>query len=767
MSLLLWLACTGAPEPQPEPEAAPRPSLLLVTLDTTRADALGAYGHSGAQTPVFDSLAGQGVRFERAYATVPLTTPSHASMLTGLYPTRHGIHNNGDAVLRDDVDTLAELLGAQGYRSAASASAFVTTATWNLDQGFDAYFDEVERSKGSRWEYERPANEVVDDLLGWLPQGEEPFFMWAHFYDAHAPYQDHAEFDLATPYDEEIAFADQQLGRLLEAAQAKAGPGGLAVIVVADHGEAFGEHDETGHGLFVYDSTMRIPFVAVPPERLKEGVVFPQAVSNVDVTPTALGLLGLTVPQGLDGRDLSVAKDGALQERGPVYMESEMAAQRFGFHPELAVAAGVIKLIDTPQPLLFDVQKDPKELQNLAAEQPETVSSLHGFRMEVWAQRQAGEEAAMTPELMEQLAALGYVGGTSVEEVDYSQAPDAKANMAVIQAIESARELASQGKAKESIQAYQEVLKTHPDLGEALAGLARAQAQVGDHAAAEATWRRAMELAPDSTFIRTNLAQALAAQGRLEDGLALMRSVHEQVPGDELARSGMLKMLIDLDRYEEAVSLGQEWLAAEPEQPSIQAFTGIALTHMGQVEPARTLLEASLNDGMPRQLVHMALAELDKRDGNAEGARKHLEAELKWFPAKREVRRELANVCMALKDWSCAVASFEELAKGQKKLPPAMRWGWSQSLYNLQEYEKARIVLDPALKGSPSADLLLLHANLLAKEGKREEGKAVFEKAQALKVKEVEAARKAAEARKAEQEAKGATPAASDDKKTP
>lgn len=755
MSLLLWLACTGG-ESVVEPAPKPRPSLLLVTLDTTRADAMGAYGHAGAKTPNFDAMADSGVRFDRAYATVPLTTPSHASMLTGLYPTRHGIHNNGDAILKEEVNTLAEVLKGEGYRSAASVSAFVTTATWNLDQGFDAYFDDVRRSKGSRWEFERPADEVVADLETWLPSGEEPFFAWAHFYDAHGPYEDREDFQLATPYDEEIAFVDTQLGRLIQAAKAQAGPGGLAVILVADHGEAFGEHDENGHGLFLYDTTMRIPFVIVPPEALASGVVVDQAVSNVDVMPTALGLLGLTPPEGIDGRDLSPATGGSLPPRGPVYLESELAAQRFGFYPEVAVAERGMKLMDTPSARLYDLALDPGELRDVSAEHPEKVASLHAFREQVWGAREEGEAAAMSPELLEQLAALGYVSGDAVE-VDLDSAPDAKDMGEVIRSVEAARQLLEQGKHAEAILAFEAILVDNPNLGEVLTGLARAQMAEGLDAQAEATYRRAIELQPSSTVLRSNLAQALAAQGRLEEGYELMASIHAQVPGDEMARAGMLKMAIDLDRHQEAADMGLAWLKEVPEQRTTQAFTGIALVHLGKLDQAKPLLQASLSDGQPRQLVHLALGRIAQAEKDPASARSHYEAELAWFPRNKSVRRELAGVCMSTQDWACARDNYAKLAESHPEGPSApLRLMWAQALFNLKEYEQARVVLDPALQKDPGAELLLMHANLLAKEGKREEGQRVFEQAQALKVKEVEAARKEAKARSASKEGAGA-----------
>ena len=742
MSFLLLLACTQTVVETPGAKA--KPSVLLVTLDTTRADAMGTYGHAGAKTPNFDALAAQGVRFDRAYATVPLTTPSHASMLPGLYPPRHGVHNNGDAILPDDVDTLAEVLKGQGYRSAASVSAFVTTASWNLDQGFDAYFDDVRRSAGSRWEFERPANEVVDDLVGWLPEGEKPFFAWAHFYDAHTPYIAHPETGLESLYDGEIAFVDMELGRLVKAAREQAGEAGLVVIVVADHGEAFGEHGEHGHGLFVFDSTMRIPFIAVPAKPLETGVQIDQAVSNVDVTPTILGLLGVEGLKGLDGRDLSAAAQGSLPELGPVYMESEVVAQRFGFHPEIGLAQGTYKLLDTPSARLFDMAMTPVEEVNVLDEHPDEAAALRAFHAQVRDARVSSDAANMGAEVYEQLAALGYVGGAP-GDLNYDETVDAKDQRKVIQQVEQARTALREKRPKDAERLFEAVLKEHPSLGEVLAGLAQAQSQLGKRYEAEATYRRAIELQPESTLLRVNLANNLAEQGRLEEGFALMKSVHEQVPGDDIARSGIMKMTIDMGQYEEAATQGKLWLEETPDRGSLQAFTGIALVRMGRDSQAKALLQASLQDGIPRQLVHLGLATIATRAKETEVAVSHMEAELAWFPNTRAAHKGLASHAMATTDWAKARDHFNHLATHPGS-EPMDSVGWAQALFNLEEFTAARKVLDPLLATDPNADMLLLHANLLAKEGKKAEGQKVFEGAQALKIKEVEARRAAREA---------------------
>lgn len=736
----LLAACTGTPALPPPA----KPSLLLVTLDTTRADHIGAYGHESAKTPTIDRLAEQGVRFTQAYATVPLTTPSHASIMTGLYPTRHGIRNNGDATLSDEATTLAERLQADGYRTAAAVSAFVTTSLWNLDQGFDAYYDDVQATRpGSRWARERSADAVVDDLLGWLsaqPDDDAPFFVWAHFYDPHHPYQPPPPYDegFAHPYDGELAFVDSQLARLLAAAEAQAGAGGLAVVVVADHGEAFDrEHDEVTHGMFVFDPTMRVPFLLRPAAPLPSPVVAEApTVSVVDVMPSALGLLGLAPPGDIDGVDLSAAAEGAVA-RGSVYMESLTAQHRFGFHPEVAAAEGGYKLIDTPSPRLYNVTADPGETANLveAPEQQERVASLRAFARETWARAALSGETEMAPEVAEQLAALGYVN----HNLDHSDAPtiDAKDRSGLIARIESIQEQRQDPAAQEA--AFRSLLADEPSLSEARMGLARALSAQGKHAEAGAVLEDALARHPTSTVLRSNHAQSLAAQGRHDEALAEMFSILEQVPGDNIAQIGVLRMLTDQNRTEEGIRYGAKWLEENPGDGGLQAHLGVLYGKADDLERAEPLLRASLRDEVPRQLVHKLLANIEMLHGNAPAALGHLRQEqaLMYSP---ELYLQSARLLFAMEEWA---ASADDFMVYMEAFPSdhGVRREHAQAVYNTYDYELAAEVLAPALAARPDdPDILLLHANILVKIGDRAEAEAVADRARRLHRERLEAA---------------------------
>ena len=756
--LLMSVACTGSsPTPPAEapaeaeaaeaaaPAARPKaegPSLILVTMDTTRPDHLGAYGYADAHTPNIDKVASEGAHFERAYAVVPLTTPAHGSMMSGLYPTRTGIHTNGDAILNEEVTTLAEILNEQGYHTAASVSAFVTTRIWNLDQGFDAYFDKVEAApdaRDTRWSRERRAGEVIDDLEGWLAEKpkDEPFFVWAHFYDPHDPYDPPEPWDeklKGRPYDGEIAYMDGQIGRLRELAEATAGDEGVAIILVADHGEAFGEHNERLHGTFAWDTTMRIPFIVKPAKPLAEGkAVSEVTVSNVDVMPTALGLLGQSAPEGLDGRNLAAAVQGGMPERPPVYMEAESAYQRFGFHPEWAAAEGPWKLFATPNPRLFNVDEDPGETKNRLAEHEDIAKKLDGFVDEVQAARiQAGDFTA-SQEMVDQLAALGYMSGENTGAMDLTDAVDAKDQAAVIAKIDKARRMSRRPKkAKEAEALIQEILGEFPKMGEirmTYSRLLRKQRRLDE---AEALMRQGVEASPEATLMKSHLAEVLAAQGRYDEAFDLAKIIHEQVPGDDLARYAMLRYLRGAKKIDEAIGIGQNWLAEDSDNRGLQAQVGEMLTIDRNNAEGIPLLEASLLDDLPRANVHRALARVDFAKGDVEAAIDHLIQEGLWFPQRPEVRLELGNAYMKMERWDEAAAEFEIFAMMTPRRPDGRRL-WSQAVFNAGAYPEASEILAPVLEKFPDDPyVLLLQANLLDKLGNAEEAKRVFAEAQAM-----------------------------------
>ena len=378
--LPLLAACGGGAGSE---VARPR-HLLLVTLDTVRADHLGAYGYAAAETPNLDHLAQAGLRFDQAMSPVPLTLPSHASLLTGRLPLEHGVRHNGARPLAAGTETLATRLTTCGFDTAAFVGAFVLDHRFGLNRGFGHYDDDIARDPGRdlRLEAERPASEVVDRALAWLAREEaapaRPQFLWLHLYDAHAPYTPPAPFAERhpdQPYDGEIAAVDAQLGRLLAAVRQRLGADVL-VAVVADHGESLGDHGESTHGLLLYQPVLRVPLLLAGPG-LPAGRTVATPVGLTDLAPTLAGLLGCAgeVPLGT-GRDLSgYLRAGDEPPGADLYAETQYPTL-FGWSPLTALRRGAFKYIAGPRPELYDLNQDRGEEHDLLHREPATARPL-------------------------------------------------------------------------------------------------------------------------------------------------------------------------------------------------------------------------------------------------------------------------------------------------------------------------------------------------------------------------------------------------------
>ena len=383
-SLLATLALTalivgaGCRPAAPSRSSSPdRPNVLLVTIDTLRADHVGCYGWTRASTPTIDALASRGVRFETAVAHAPLTGPSHASILTGQIPLGHGFRNNSGFTLSPGVKTAAEDFRQAGYRTAAFVSGFPLDRRFGFDRGFDTYDDRLPKGNDRRRTpyVERFADATTDAVLALAGSAcqtpQRPWFLWVHYYDPHAPYEppgDLAERYRDAPYDGEIAFVDQQLGRLLHAIDAKNEPARTVVLITADHGESLGEHGEGTHGIFVYDATLRVPWVMTGPQ-IPAGRVSPTVARSIDVLPTLADYAGLPRRRDVDGRSLRPAADGQAMSDAPSYAESLYPELELGWAPLYAWRTANFKFIKAPRPELYDLEQDRSETKNQAQEE--------------------------------------------------------------------------------------------------------------------------------------------------------------------------------------------------------------------------------------------------------------------------------------------------------------------------------------------------------------------------------------------------------------
>ncbi|MEM7052884.1 MAG: sulfatase, partial [Acidobacteriota bacterium] len=429
--LLCALSCT--------PPAA-RWSVLLVTFDTTRADHLGAYGHQAARTPVLDRLAAEGVLFEQALAPVPITLPSHSSLMTGKVPPAHGVRDNGLFVLGEEQVTLAERLRGAGYRTAAAIGAYPLLARFGIAQGFELFDDHLgtpyEDLYGQRvlpkerlFFDERPAARVNAAALPWLEDhADEPFFLWLHYFDPHHPHEPPAPYDQLFAhdlYDGEIAYADESLGKVIEHLERLGVADRTVVVMTSDHGEGRGEHEETTHSLLTYQSTLHVPLIVRWPEGPR-GRRIGNRVSTIDVLPTVLDLLDLEVPEDIQGQSLLPLLDDEKEghdRRRELYAETLSPRLSRGWGELRSLVVDGKKYIHGPRPELFDLDGDPRELDDLIDRQPELAAALRG-RLERYLERHAARDldssVAVDEETVRRLQALGYLqsAGSRVGAVD-------------------------------------------------------------------------------------------------------------------------------------------------------------------------------------------------------------------------------------------------------------------------------------------------------------------------------------------------------------
>ena len=391
-------------------------SVVLITLDTVRADRLGAYGYAPARTPNLDALARNGVRFDDATAPAPITGPSHAAILTGMLPGRFGVRDNAITPLPDAATTLAERLSRNGVATGGFVGAFILDRPYGFAQGFETFsggFDRVD--SGNETNAERPANAVVDDALRWLGTvgRGRPFFAWIHLYDAHVGY--HPPPPFAPDYDGEIAFVDAQVGRLLEALRARPPQDHPAVIVVGDHGESLGEHGEDEHGVFLYDAVLRVPLI-VSGAGIDGQRVVAEQVRALDVMPTILDLLGV-MSSPTDGSSLMPLLRGQPRKEVPAsYSESYYPKLHYGWSELRAIRADGWKAVDAPKPELYNLREDPGERHNLYASHPALAARMLAEATRIGRELGGNTAAAARGpdrETLERLRSLGYVGATA------------------------------------------------------------------------------------------------------------------------------------------------------------------------------------------------------------------------------------------------------------------------------------------------------------------------------------------------------------------
>ena len=608
-----------------------RLNVLLITLDTTRADRLGCYGYAAAKTPHLDALARGGVLFRNVYAQAPLTLPSHCSIMTGLDPLGHGVHNNGSYVLGPEHTTLAEVLGGKGFRTAAFVASFSVDSRFGIGQGFAVYDDSFQAGQPFKpVNSERPADQVAALFSSWLAgQAGEPFFAWVHFFDPHLPYRPPAPYDrefAGNPYDGEVAFMDEAVGAVVGRLRDKGLLDRTLVVAAGDHGEAFGEKVELGHGVFLYDGTMRVPLIVSAPGRLPGGRSVGTRVRLTDIFPTVLDMLGLPVPDGIDGESLVPLAAGKREADRDAYIETFYPRENYGWSELVGLVSGKWKYIRAPRPELYDLAADPGETRNLATAAGSVAAEL-GRKLEAVVRAGAGvgggSGRALTAEEEERLRSLGYVnfsGGAT------GAGADPKDKIDVLRLRQLAEGHEQEGRLDKAREAYARFLELVPESPASYVNLALCEARLKKFDAALATLQLGAERIPDSAFLQVRLGHTYLLLGRPAEALAAMDRTIALEPNNVDAYTAAASALEALDRRPEARGYLEKAVAVEPENKFLRANLALSLATGGDVAAAVGIYKALIAD----------------------------------FPEDHVLRQHLGVAYGVLGDHAKAIASFEQ-----------------------------------------------------------------------------------------------------------
>jgi choline-sulfatase len=606
-------------------------SILLVTLDTTRADHLGCYGANFAATPNLDKLARKGVRFEEAISPAPLTLPSHASLLTGMVPRRHGVRNNALFRLGPEPELLASVLGRHGYSTAAFVSSVVLDRITGLDRGFDRYDDTLRIGPRESFDYqERAAIQTNDAVFRHLDELDEPFFLWVHYFDPHLPYVPPDPYRGRfpdRPYDGEIAFMDEQFGRLLGAVRKK--KTSLLVVVAGDHGESLGEHGEDAHGLFVYQATQRVPLIIAGPG-VPRGKVVTARTGLVDVAPTLLDLLGLPPLSDVDGESVVPLMRGKSLPPRAYELESLFPSYAYGWAPLHGLINGNYKYIQAPRSELYRLSSDPNETRDLVETKTKRAAVMSKNLVLLTAD-EATPSIADDPDLAEQkrrLTSLGYLTGGGLPKE--GEAIDPKDGISWIADLEKGRRAYQTGRPAEGIEPLQRLISRNPSNVPALLALGLCYLGTGQADKAVDTDRRALEIRPDDDLVQFNLANALAVLGeRKPEARPEARKHYERAlelnPRFVDVYLNYAEFLEQTGSSAELRALLERARRAEVHDPDVEILIGVTELRRGNVELAKDALRRALELN-PRAAGPLeALARIAQRQGHDAEAADYLE----------------------------------------------------------------------------------------------------------------------------------------------
>ncbi|MGA1841786.1 MAG: tetratricopeptide repeat protein [bacterium] len=688
----------------------PNFNLLLITIDTLRADHLGCYGYKKIETPTIDRLASEGVLFSQALTPVPITLPSHVSIMTGTYPFQHGVRNNGNYILRKEALTLAEVMKANGYRTAACVGAFVLDSLFGLDQGFDLYDDFLPRGGRSATllDNERRAEAVTKSGLDWLKKNKGfPFFMWLHYFDPHAIYLPPSPFDKEYKgrlYDGEIAYTDKCIGDLIRGLNDMELMKGTIIILTSDHGEGLGEHGEPTHAIFIYDSTLHVPLIIRTPKDILPYRRVDAMVSILDIFPTVMDLLSLPIKDkgiaSIEGKSLIpliMGKTDSLHKE--ILCESLYPELNFGWGRVEGIRTDDWKYIKASKPELYQLSNDPKERKNIyPLEAGKWEKKLERLKLALGPEIESRVD--LDDEVRERLLSLGYVWSEASDISD--ERPDPKDMIKLLERIDRGVSYIYMGFYEKAQKEFQKVLKINPDNASVLFYLASVEERLGNLEEADHLFRDVLKLSTHYLDVHNHLGVIYHKQGNLDKAVMEFELALKQAEYPEVYYN-LSVVLKQKGHYDEAVKAAKGALFLNPKYTDALNQLGQLAIDQGALDKAEVYLKEALEIEPNHLEANNNLGVVQHRKRRYAEAIRAFEKALSIDSNSPEALNNLGSVYLSQGKYDKAEAVFKEAIR--------IRPSYFEGLINLgsvhfhkKEYQSARDLYLKAIELNPSAN---------------------------------------------------------------
>ena len=728
-------------------------NVILITIDTLRADRIGAYGSDRVATPNMDRLADEGILFTNAASTVPFTLPAHSSIMTGSYPPHHGVRENVGYVLGSSLPTLAEEMSASGRSTAGFVSAFVLDARWGIGRGFDTYFDEFdleENESANLGSVQRDGADTISEAVRWLDTSPaQPLFLWLHLYDAHDPYEPIEPYRSQypnRPYEGEVAYTEFQTGEFRSALEERDLLENSLLILTSDHGEGLGQHREGFHGFFIYDSTVHVPLMIRLPGQEGAGRVVDEAVSHVDLMPTILEVVGRPIPEQAQGQSLVPLIRGTTKGEfeSAIYSESMYPLLHYGWAPLRSLRKGHYKFIDSPQPELYNLRADPLEQNNILLDERRTSRELKDELDRMVEQLKSDEPATVEPaeldeETLLQLQALGYMAGSGGIDVDEENAwdrADPKERIGLHQLVMSAQSELAKERTEEAKLKLQDVLATDTSVVDAHQMLGSIAVQEESYEEAVEHFKGALEVRDDHLTSIRGLAHAYRQLDMDEEALLGFQQILALEPGDTMATLGSVDVLVELERRAEAIEILQE--ATDTEEPAAILLNqlGELLSLEGRNSDAIAAFEEAIVAKPDLVPAKFNLAVLLEEEGDLRRAVQLYEEVIEQAPDHFQAQFNLGRLYGAMGDtarqqamWEATIDSNPDFARGHFYLAKLLM-DQGGDLSRAEEITRQGLAADTEHRSGPLGYFLL--ADILNRTGRPREANQALEEGQRI-----------------------------------